>query len=201
MTKIKKEVSKEELHNYPISKYEGRIELIERPELIKKVVPDILKHDIIGFDTETKPSFRKGVIHEVSLVQIATYDCVYLFRIHKSGLTNELSKIFEKPEVKKIGIAIRDDIRDLNRIKKFEAKKMVDLNEVAKKLGFESIGAKKLSALLLGFRISKRQQTSNWEAHQLTPQQLDYAATDAWICLGIYEKLKSLYPEFKSWYK
>jgi ribonuclease D len=197
LTIPKKEISKEELQDYPVSKYKGPVHLIEDPNAVPDCVARIRKEKAIGIDTETKPSFRKGVIHRVSLIQIATSKEVFLFRINKTGLTDDLLAVLSDPLILKIGIAFLDDIKDLQKIRPFRSKSVIDLNVIAKTLDYESIGAKKLSALILGFRISKRQQTSNWEAQTLSPAQIDYAATDAWICLAIYLKMQELYPALR----
>lgn len=198
MKKHRKEVTKIELESYPLSKYEGEILLVETAEEAERVAPYILQEEVIGIDTETKPSFKKGLVHQVSLVQIATRRCVYLFRINKTGFTDGLLQILRSEQLIKVGIAIRDDIKDLQKLRYFKPASFVDLNITAVDLGYESIGAKKLSALVLGFRISKKQQTSNWEKDVLTEQQISYAATDAWICLSIYDKFNELYADFKS---
>jgi ribonuclease D len=198
LTTPRKEISKEELQDIPVAKYEGPIHLIDNREDIAACVERINKEKVIGIDTETKPSFRKGVMHRVALIQIATQHEVFLFRINQTGFSDELVSLLTNPQLLKVGIAFLDDIRDLQKIRPFRAKNVIDLNISAKNLGYESIGAKKLSALVLGFRISKRQQTSNWEVKKLSDAQLDYAATDAWICLAIYQRMLEWYPDLKN---
>lgn len=144
--------------------------------------------EILGFDTETRPSFKKGVQHDCSLVQMAFSDEVVLFRLNKIGFPPILEDMLSHNEAK-IGIAIHDDIRQLKQLRPFEEKSFVDLNSLCPKIGFESIGAKRLTAIVLGKKISKRQQLSNWEAKELSNAQVDYAATDAWICRLIYNEL------------
>ncbi|MFQ3269691.1 MAG: ribonuclease D, partial [Flavobacteriales bacterium] len=144
---------------------------------------------IIGIDTETKPSFKKGMMNTVALLQIATDKKAYIVRLKKVKMSQRLADIFANEAIKKIGIAIFDDLKDLKKIIPFSDKSVIDLNLLAPKLGFESIGAKKLSALVLGIRISKRQQVTNWELEKLSQAQIDYAATDAWICREIYLRL------------
>lgn len=183
-------VDKTELNDYPQGGYEGDIVLIDKHEDLPACLADISNEPIVGFDTETKPSFKKGVINKVSLVQLATASKVYLIRVNKIGFSAELASFFSS-QIKKVGIACLDDLKDLNQLRKFYAHNIVDLNKECPKVGFESIGAKKLAALVLDIRISKRQQTSNWEADELTEAQLRYAATDAWICREIYLKLEA----------
>jgi len=128
-------------------------------------------------------------MNTVALLQIATDKKAYIVRLKKVNMSQRLADIFANEAIKKIGIAIFDDLKDLKKIIPFTDKSVVDLNLLTPKLGFESIGAKKLSALVLGIRISKRQQVSNWELEKLTQAQIDYAATDAWICREIYLRL------------
>jgi ribonuclease D len=184
------EIEKEDIEKLALGGYEGPIMLVDTVEGLSQALPIILAEKIIGFDTETKPSFKKGVIHKVSLLQIATENHVFIIRLNKVGFCDELKQLFKAHDVLKIGIACMDDIKDLNKLAgSFHSHSIVDLNKECPKVGFRSIGAKKLSALVLGFKISKRQQTSNWEAETLSEAQLNYAATDAWICREIYLKL------------
>ena len=183
-------IGKEQIDDLPLRAYEGEIVLIEDQESLDLHLPDLLNESILGFDTETRPAFKKGVYYQTSLLQLATAHKVYLIRLQTTGLPMSLTKLFSDRDKLKIGIACLDDLKDLNRLNKFFSHSVIDLNRACPKVGFESIGAKKLSALVLGFKISKRQQTSNWEAPELTEAQLKYAATDAWICREIYLKLK-----------
>jgi len=184
------EIEKEDIEKLALGGYEGPITLVDTVDELSQALPTILAEKIIGFDTETKPSFKKGVIHKVSLLQIATENHVFIIRLNKVGFCDELKQLFKAHDVLKIGIACMDDIKDLNKLAgNFLSHSIIDLNKECPKVGFRSIGAKKLSALVLGFKISKRQQTSNWEAETLSEAQLNYAATDAWICREIYLKL------------
>jgi len=187
--KYKKFITKEEINNFELDKYTGEIVMVETKSALEKACKEILECDIIGIDTETKPSFKKGVINSVALLQIATDKKAYIIRLKMVEMSEELAAIFANKDVVKVGIAVRDDLKDLKKIKPFNEQSVIDLNVLAPQLGFESIGAKKLSALVLGIRISKRQQVSNWEAVDLSQAQIDYAATDAWICREIYLKL------------
>ena len=190
---FKKEITVDEINNLELKKYSGKVLVIDSKKLIKNSCEEIKKNNIIGIDTETKPSFEKGIKNRVSLIQIATVKNVYLFRINKIEFPDELLDIFSDITIIKVGIAIHDDVRDLKRIKNFKDRSFIDLNNLAKDYGFISIGAKKLSALILGIRISKKQQLSNWETDRLTTKQIDYAATDAWICREIFIKIKEQY--------
>ena len=190
---FKKEITIDEINNLELKKYSGKVLVIDSKKLIKNSCAEIKKNNIIGIDTETKPSFQKGIKNRVSLIQIATVKNVYLFRINKIEFPDELLGIFSDIKIIKVGIAIHDDVKDLKRIKNFKDRSFVDLNNLAKNFGFISIGAKKLSALVLGIRISKKQQLSNWENELLSTKQIDYAATDAWICREIFLKIKEQY--------
>ena len=182
-------VSKDEIKNYSIEKFTGKIHVIEKENDVLAAYSFLKKQKILGFDTESKPTFKKGVSSQVSLIQFSTKDQAFLFRINKIGFNEKLIDIISDKEIKKIGIAIFDDIKALQKIKSFESNSIVDLNQLALNLGFESIGAVKLSILILGFAISKSVRLSNWERENLSISQLEYAATDAWICIMIYKKL------------
>ena len=185
----KKSITKEDINLLELDKYNGETILVNSDAELEKACAEIEKCTIIGIDTETKPSFKKGQMNTVALLQIATDKKAYIVRLKKVKMSQRLADIFANEAIKKIGIAIFDDLKDLKKIIPFTDKSVVDLNLLAPKLGFESIGAKKLSALVLGIRISKRQQVSNWELEKLSQAQIDYAATDAWICREIYLKL------------
>jgi len=182
-------VSKDEIKNYSIEKFTGKIHVIEKQNDISEAYSFLKKQKILGFDTESKPTFKKGVSSKVSLIQFTTEDQAFLFRINKIGFNEKLIDIISDKKIKKIGIAIFDDIKALQKIKSFESNSIIDLNHLALNLGFESIGAVKLSILILGFAISKSVRLSNWERKNLSISQLEYAATDAWICNMIYKKL------------
>jgi len=184
-----KKISKEDIAAFPLNKYNGEIELITNRNNAEKAISEIKKCKIIGMDTESRPAFRRGVSYPVSLLQLATDKKVYLFRLLKTGVLPGILEILEDKDLIKIGIAPRDDMKDLAKSKQFYPQNIIDLNKFAEQNGFESIGAKKLSAMVLGIRISKAQQVSNWEAERLSAAQISYAATDAWICREIYLRL------------
>jgi len=164
---------------------------------LSSALKHIRQQETFGFDTETKPAFRKGVKHMVSLLQIAVPDMVYLIRLHYTGFTQELSDLFKDEHIAKVGISIRDDLKQLQELSlqhhlSFEFNNIIELNDIAQELGVEHAGVKKLTGIFMRFRVSKSQQTSNWENPKLTEKQIRYAATDAWVCLEIYEHLRSL---------
>ncbi len=188
-------ISKEELNELPLLQFEGKVVIINSQTALEHAVNELLKEEILGFDTEARPSFKKGEYHPTSLVQISTDDKCFLIRSLATGLTDPLINLLENEEVLKIGIALHDDLIDLRKARNFRPKGFVDLNKMAESLGMEDVGAKKLSGIFLRGRISKNQQTSNWENPVLTEAQQMYAATDAWVCLKIYEKMITLDPD------
>jgi ribonuclease D len=184
-------ITHEEIGNLPLRAYSGKVELIRNAEDLPSVMSEISKHEVVGFDTETRPSFRKGQLYKVSLMQLAIPDYVFLIRLQYTGITPELVSFLEDGDILKTGVGIRDDLHALNRLKSFVPAGFVDLVPLAREAGLKVESVKKLTGLLLGFRISKSAQTSNWEARNLTPKQIEYAATDAWVCLELYHKLTS----------
>ena len=182
-------ITREELNELPIGGWEGETILIDKPEDVESAIQAINKETIIGIDTETRPAFKKGVVNHISLIQIATRDCTYLFRINLVGLSEGLIKLFESQEIMKVGIDLNYDINLLQHVKRFTPRNVIELNSYCTQKGFQVMGLRKLSALILGIRITKRQQTSNWEAETYTPAQIRYAATDAWACRALFVRL------------
>lgn len=184
---MKKEITKDEVNVLPLGKFEGEIVVVDKPAKLEYAIEDIENENIIGVDTETKPTFKKGQFNKTSLIQIATRKKVYLFRLNKMGFPFALSRIFENPEIQKIGIAVLQDMKELSdQFRSFQHQNVTDLNILCRTLEFKNIGARNLTAMVLGFRISKRQQTSNWEANILSESQLRYAATDAWVARQVF---------------
>jgi ribonuclease D len=190
-------ITAEEIAGCELSWFKGEIVLVEDLETFNSVLPRLNRTDLLGFDTETKPTFTRGRRNKVSLIQLSTDDLAVLIRINKIGLPAELLRLLSDNSVSKAGVAIHDDIRFLKGVSKFTPDGFIDLQNFVKDYGIESAGLKKLTAIILGFRISKRQQITDWEAEKLTEAQQIYAATDAWVCHQIYRKLcnGSLTPE------
>lgn len=182
-------IDKEELADLPLIQFEGNITLVESKDEFQTSIDYLSRQKILGFDTETKPAFKKGVINGVALLQLSTGDQAFLFRLNKIGLPNGLRGILENPEIQKIGVAIRDDIKGLQKLNHFKPGGFVELQELVKGFGIQDFSLKKLSAIVLGYRISKSQRITNWEAPELTEAQQIYAATDAWISHRIFESL------------
>jgi ribonuclease D len=187
---FKRKISKAEVNECPLFRFEGPIVMVQTEAEAEAAAARLSAVPFIGIDTETRPAFKKGQSYQVALLQLAVDDTAYLLRLNQVGLLGPIKDVLENRDVAKIGIAPRDDMKELRAFAPVEPRNIVDLNRVCKELGFESIGARKLTALVLGQRISKRQQLSNWEQPLLTPQQCSYAATDAWVCQAIYRRLQ-----------
>lgn len=189
MMVYKESIDKDALAELPLIQFEGQISLVETKESYLESIEYLSRQKLLGFDTETKPAFKKGVVNEVALLQLSTNDRAFLFRLNKIGLPNGLKGILENPEIRKIGVAIRDDIKGLQKLNNFKPGGFIELQEHVKEYGIQDFSLKKLSAIVLGYRISKSQRVTNWEAPDLTEAQQIYAATDAWISHRIYESL------------
>jgi len=187
-------ISKEELQQLQTGQFKGKIHLIEQVADANEICKFLVKEPILGFDTETKPAFKKGVVNRVSLLQLATSKEAYLFRLNKMGLPPCLTHILSNPHQLKLGIAIRDDIRHLKAVHSFKPGGFIELQEFVKQYGIENSGLSKLTGIILNFRISKAQQLTNWENDTLTEAQQMYAATDAWAAYEIYRALGSITP-------
>lgn len=184
-------INKEELAELPLKQFKGKILLIDNNDKYQAAVNYLSQQKILGFDTETKPSFKKGCINQVALLQLSTAEKAFLFRLNQIELNNGIKGILQNPNIKKTGVAIRDDIKTLQRLSFFKPEGFIELQEMVKNFGIQNFSLKKLSAIVLGFRISKSQRLSNWEAPQLTEAQQIYAATDAWVSLLIYQSLNN----------
>ncbi len=186
---FKKTITDEELSELPLSVFEGKIHLVEKVEELTEAVNYLKQQPILGFDTETRPTFKKGQNHQVALLQLSTASEAFLIRTSMIGLSPGLVKILGSSSILKIGVAIRDDIKILQKIAPFRPGGFVELQEMVKDYGIENFSLKKLAAIVCGVRISKSQRLTNWEATVLTEQQQVYAATDAWIAYMIYQGL------------
>ncbi len=187
-------ISKEEIKELPLKQFEGTVTIIEDPRSVEQMVQRLMKEKVIGFDTETKPAFKKGVSHHVALLQLSTSKEAFLFRLNQTGFTDSLIQLLASPAVLKVGVGIRDDLRGLQRLRPFTPGGFIELQEMVTRYGIEVFSLKSLAALLLNVRISKRQRLSNWESPELQEAQAVYAATDAWIALKIYQKLTKMLP-------
>ena len=182
-------INSEEIRKLDLRSFDGEIIVVENFHDFRGAIKRLENSSLLGFDTETRPSFRKGKKNKVSLLQLANRELACLFRINRIGFPDELINILANPRIIKSGVAIHDDIKVLGNIRKFQPGGFVDLQKFVKDYGIESSGLKKLTAIVLGFRISKSQQVTDWEAAKLSEAQQLYAATDAWVCYEIYRKI------------
>lgn len=180
------------ISSLPVVQFPGRIIVILTPGETEKAVRYLLSQPLLGFDTETRPSFKRGHQFKVALLQVSTEDTCFLFRLHYTGLTPALVRLLEDETVEKIGLSWHDDVNSLHRLGDFNLGRFIDIQNLVQKLGIEDLSLQKLYANLFGQKISKRQQLSNWEADILNDKQKLYAATDAWACIKIYKELLKL---------
>lgn len=184
-------MSDDQYSDLPLIQFSGKIHLINTDQELAAVAEQMLDAQEFGFDTETRPSFKKGEVYQVALLQLSTPDDAYLVRLNKVREYQVLKTIFENENVLKVGVAIRDDIKQLQKRFGFEARHFVELQDVAKKKGLENFGLKGMTEEVLQARLSKAAKITNWEAAELTDAQLKYAATDAWVGLTLFKKLMS----------
>ncbi len=183
-------ISNEDSAKLPPLIFKGEIVVVDSEEQIEAACNDIARYPIIGFDTETRPSFKAGVSYKVALLQISTPIKCYLFRLNRIPLHRSILSILERKDIVKLGADVLGDLRALKQLRHFREGGFVDLQKIIGEWGVEEKSLRKMSAIVLGYRISKAQRLSNWEAAKYTPQQLQYAATDAWACIEIYNKLQ-----------
>ena len=189
------EISKEEVADLDLIQYEGPIKLIDNEESFLEEIPHIREQSILGFDTETRPSFKKGVVYPTALIQISALNQAWILRVSRMGYPPELLEVLTRDDILKVGLGLNDDLRRLKADFQFEPGGFLDLQQYVTAFRIEEKGLKKLSGIVLGRRISKAQQVSNWDADLLTEAQIRYAATDAWICLKIYNRLRKFLSE------
>ena len=182
-------ISNEQTALLPAVEFRGEIRIVEHERDIAAACKTLAEQPVIGFDTETRPSFRPGVTFRVSLLQLSTPTVCYLFRLNKIPLAKPILQLLEDRRILKIGADVAGDLRSLRQIRHFRDGGFVDLQGIAPEWGIGEKSLRKLSAIVLGRRVSKAQRLSNWEAATLTDNQQLYAATDAWVCTRIYEQL------------
>ena len=183
---------KSKIGTLPRVLFEGRIVVVLTEHEAEKAVRFLLSQPILGIDTETRPSFKKGQVHQVALLQVSSYDVCFLFRLNQLGMSPSVRRLLEDTTVPKIGLSLRDDLNSLHRIGDFEKGNFVDLQNCVSEVGVKDMSLQKLYANFFGQRISKREQLTNWEADILSDKQKLYAATDAWSCIMLYEELLRL---------
>ncbi len=184
-------ISKEEVALMPLVSFEKKIIVIDTLAEVAQAVAYLKSHPVIGFDTETKPAFKKGQKHKVALLQLSTEDYCFLFRLNIIGFPEELADLLCDKNTLKIGLSIKDDYMTMRRMAKFDPSGFVELQSFVKNYNIAEASLQKIYAILFGEKISKSQRLSNWEADTLSEGQKRYAAIDAWACLMIYNYLIS----------
>lgn len=187
-------IDNDEIVKLPRLSFAGEAFVISTEDELRDKIKLFSTSRILGFDTESKPSFKKGRNNGIALVQLSDEKTALIIRVKEVGLPNELVAILENDKIVKVGAAIRDDLKGLKSIRNFNPKGFVDLQQIAVNYNIEGQSVRKLAAIVLGVRVSKSQQLSNWEAESLSFAQIDYAATDAWVCREIYLKLNASNP-------
>jgi ribonuclease D len=166
--------------------------LLATPSDFEHALPDLRRESVIGFDTETRPAFRRGESYLPSLVQLATADAVYLVQVQQGDYSHAMREIFSSENMIKAGVSVKDDLRNLKNLFEFEENAVVDLGKLAKRHSLKQTGVRNLAGIFLGVRIPKGATTTNWAARRLTPKQITYAATDAWVCRELYLRFEEL---------
>ncbi|MBQ4616533.1 MAG: 3'-5' exonuclease domain-containing protein 2 [Mailhella sp.] len=179
-------LSKEDINLLPIQAWNGPIVIVQDEIALDSALEQLWKEPVLGFDTETRPTFTKGKTCLPALIQLSTADTAYLIQLTHLSFNERMAELLSSPRILKVGVAIHDDMKALARIHEFTPGGVVDLAALARAKGIQAQGLRTLSANLLGFRISKSAQCSNWENRELTPQQVKYAATDAWVGRELY---------------
>ena len=187
-------IDKAAIQTLPVTFFEGEVIVVDKPEMVADAAAYLRQHTVLGVDTEARPSFKRGVHYPTALVQIATLERCYLFRLTHVGLPVEIAEIFANPDICKVGLAFKDDITGLRRRRDFKPANCVDLQSMVCKYGIMELGLQKIFAIIFGKKISKSQQLTNWENSHLTLEQARYASTDAWATLSIYLALQQVQP-------
>ncbi len=185
-------ISREEMANLPIRRYEGEVCLVTTSRDLDRALADIRLESVVGFDTETRPAFKKGESHPPCLVQAATARAVYLFQLRQLDVFQVLAELLAEPRIVKVGVALANDLRPLKLLFPFIERNVLDLGVVARRSSLSQTGLRNLAGIFLGFRIPKGARTSNWAAPRLTAAQITYAATDAWACRELFLRFESL---------
>ena len=182
-------ISNDAVTALPAVQFDGEIVVVDTPQALTEACAHLSKQAILGFDTETRPSFTAGVTNKVALLQLYGGGKCFLIRLNRVQMSKQLLDILHNPKILKIGAAVKNDIVGLNALKHFTAGGFIDLQEIVSNYGINDKSLRKISGIVLGKKVSKAQRLSNWEAKTLTPQQQLYAATDAWVCVEIYQHL------------
>jgi len=189
---LQRTISRDEVVALPIQRYEGETVVVGSPAELERAREDFAGEALVGIDTETRPAFRKGESYAPSLVQVATAKAVYLFQIQQLDCSSVLKGLLDSESVVKAGVSLAYDLRQLKQVFPFDEKAVVDVGWAAKRQKLEQTGVRNLAALFLGMRIPKGAKTTNWSSRTLSPQQIAYAATDAWVCRQLYLRFEEL---------
>ena len=192
MIELPNKIDKSELADKPRVVFSGIIEEIDTEEKAQKAIDELCKETIVGFDTETRPSFTRGQGHKIALLQLSTNERAFLFRLNKMGIPDCVAFFLSDPDIIKVGVSVKDDFSSLATRRELTPAGFVELQDLCASMGIEEKGLQKMYCILFGERISKNQQLSNWEIENLTESQRQYAAVDAWACLRIYKYLMEL---------
>lgn len=192
--KFAQHIDKTTIQSLPLTSFEGDVIIVDTPDKIQEAVDYLGSFTVLGVDTEARPSFKRGVHYPTALVQVATEERCYLFRLTHVGMPRELAAVFANPNICKVGLAFKDDLTGLRRRRDFKPANCVDLQSLVCKYGIMELGLQKIFAIIFGKKISKSQQLTNWENSHLTPEQARYASTDAWATLSIYLALQKVKP-------
>lgn len=192
MIQIKEKIGKAEVSQMNQVTFTGRVIVIQTEAEAEKAVDYLLTNSIVGIDTETRPSFKRGVTNKVALLQVSTLDTCFLFRLNMIGLCPAVKRLLSHPTLLKVGLSLKDDIRMLHHVGEFASNNFIDLQDIAGQVGIRDMSLQKIYANLFNEKISKRQRLTNWEADVLNDKQKEYAAIDAWACLKIYDRIQEL---------
>ncbi|MBU0729604.1 MAG: 3'-5' exonuclease domain-containing protein 2 [Proteobacteria bacterium] len=189
---FKKRMTRDEINSLSITRYDGAVRIVRTPEALENALGKLAGETFLGFDTETRPAYRKGQQYPTSLLQLAGKDTIFLFQLGILGFPESLRNILADPKVAKAGVAIGQDIIKLKELGDFEEAGFIELADLAKQARIKNYGLRGLAALLLGIRIPKGAQQTNWATENLTPIQIQYASTDAWVSRRIYQWFSEL---------
>ena len=187
-------IDKAAIQTLPVTFFEGDVIVVDHPDMVADAAAYLRQHTVLGVDTEARPSFKRGVHYPTALVQVATLERCYLFRLTHVGMPQELADIFANSNICKVGLAFKDDLTGLKRRRNFKPTNCIDLQTIVCKYGIMELGLQKIFAIIFSKKISKAQQLTNWENSYLTPEQARYASTDAWATLKIYLELQKTKP-------
>lgn len=189
---VRPRLTKEQINAHPVKKYQGRIHLIRRSEQVEPAVRQLEEEKVLGFDTETRPTFHVGQSYPPAVLQLVGEQAAYIFQLRHCRLSQALCLLLANPKIIKAGVACDRDVQELTELASFKPAGFVDVGELAEQAGYPNHGLRGLATMLLGFRVSKHSQTSNWANEILTRAQIEYAATDAWVGRELYQKLQLL---------